>query len=81
MWGLVVSGCKREVLGLIGQNVRRYRQAQKLTQEALAEAANLSEKHLSAVENGRLDNVSIGYLIDIAEALGIDYKKLLQEQS
>lgn len=80
MWGLVVSGYKREVLSLIGQNVRRYRQAQKMTQEALAEAANLSEKHLSAVENGRLENVSIGYLMDIAEALGIDYKNLLQEQ-
>jgi transcriptional regulator with XRE-family HTH domain len=81
MWGLVVSDYKREVLYLIGQNVRRNRQAEKMTQEALAEAANLSEKHLSAVENGRLENISIGYLIDIAEALSIDYKKLLEEKS
>jgi len=81
MWGLVVSDYKREVLCLIGQNVRSHRQAEKMTQEALAEAANLSEKHLSAVENGRLENISIGYLIDIAEALSIDYKKLLEEKS
>lgn len=78
MTGYIVAHQKEQVISLIGQNVKRHRQKQGLTQEALAEAANLSEKHLSAVENGRLDNISIGYLIDIANALSIDYKVLLK---
>ncbi|PIE36946.1 MAG: hypothetical protein CSA54_02565 [Gammaproteobacteria bacterium] len=74
----MVSGLKAEVITSIGKNIREHRKNHGLTQEKLAEEANCSEKHLSAVENGRLDNVSIGYLIDIATALDIDYMELLK---
>ncbi len=70
---------KQAIVGQIGANVRQYRLEQGLTQEKLAEAASISEKNLSALENGRLDNISIGYLIDIADALGIDFLHLIDE--
>jgi len=73
-----MADLKSKVIRQIGLNIKKLRKDKDLTQESLAEAADLSEKHLSAVENGRLENVSIGYLIDIATALGTDYKVLLE---
>lgn len=67
---------KDKVLKSIGKNIRAEREIKNLTQEALAEKADISEKHLSAVENGRLDNISVGYLVDIGNALGIDFREL-----
>lgn len=66
-----------QIIVEIGNKVKAHRAKHSLTQEKLAELADLHEKHLSAVENGRLDNVSIGYLVDIANALEINYKDLL----
>jgi transcriptional regulator with XRE-family HTH domain len=38
---------------LIGDNVRRIRLAQGLTQEQLPDRSGLSQQHLSGLENGR----------------------------
>jgi transcriptional regulator with XRE-family HTH domain len=66
-----------ELVAVIGSNIRTARKEQGITQEKLAEDADISAKHLSAVENGRETNLSFRYVKGIAMALGIDYKNLL----
>jgi len=67
-----------KAIAAIGRNIKNKREEKRLTQEQLAEKADISEKNLSALENGRLKNISICYLIDIAEALKLtNYKELL----
>lgn len=39
---------------LIGKRIREYREAKKLTQAALAELADISERTLSDIENGKV---------------------------
>ncbi len=68
-----------DVVAQIGSRVRSERKRQGLSQEALAEDADINAKHLSAVENGKESNLSLGYVIAVATALDIDYLKLLQD--
>ena len=37
---------------VIGRVIKKYRKAMKVTQEELSEIVNISEKHLSKIENG-----------------------------
>jgi transcriptional regulator with XRE-family HTH domain len=59
--------CKR-----IGLQIRAARKSKGMTQEQLAEWADVSAKHLSAIENGKEKNISIGYLISIGAVLNIE---------
>jgi len=52
----------------IGANIKMLRCSQGLTQEQLAEMAEVNEKHLSDIELGK-QNISIEYLCKISEAL------------
>lgn len=54
---------------LIGKIIRFRRESLKLSQERVAEKANISYQYLSAVENGH-ENFSIGVLESISLALG-----------
>jgi transcriptional regulator with XRE-family HTH domain len=74
-----VNVYKQQVIEKIGINIRAVRKARDITQEKLAEQANVAEKHLSAIENGRTKNISIAYLINIAVVLDIDYRELLHD--
>jgi len=53
----------------VGQNVRAFRLRLKLTQEQLAEKADLHWTYISGVERGRY-NVSLDTLETLAKALG-----------
>jgi len=53
----------------IGLAIRARREALKLSQERLAERANITYQYLSALENGR-ENFTIGVLESLASALG-----------
>jgi transcriptional regulator with XRE-family HTH domain len=53
----------------VGQNVRSFRLRLKLTQEQLAEKADLHWTYVSGVERGRY-NVSLDTLETLAKALG-----------
>lgn len=57
-----------------GDRIREIREAQRLTQEHLAEKAYISKGFLSEIENGKR-NVSSEYLLRIANALcaSVDY--------
>jgi y4mF family transcriptional regulator len=66
-----------DLLARVGQNVRAARTAKGLTQEALAEAADVSQQYVSDLERGRC-NATLTQLQKIADALGIQPGDLLK---
>jgi transcriptional regulator with XRE-family HTH domain len=63
---------------LFAANVRRIRLAKSLTQEKLAELAELHPNYISSVERGQR-NISICNIERIARALGVSMPELLQD--
>jgi len=61
---------------LFAANMKRIRQEKKLTQEKVAEAADLHPNYISSVERGER-NISICNIERIALALGVEMKELL----
>lgn len=61
---------------IFGGNLRRLRRLKDLSQEDLALAADLSRVHVSEVERG-LRNVSIDNMAQLADALGVELKDLV----
>ena len=64
---------------LFAENVRVLRLKLQLTQEQVAEAADLHPNYVSSVERGER-NISIGNIERIARALGVPMYRLLQKQ-
>ena len=62
---------------LVGRNVRRIRIEKGLTQEDLADRAEVSQHYVSVLENGRR-NPTIETIGVLAKALGVDHLALLQ---
>lgn len=62
----------------LGENIKKYRKAAKLTQLELAEKANLSRSYLADVENDRY-NPSLDTLKSIANALNVSIHSLMDE--
>lgn len=62
----------------IGESIRKLRKARGLTQNELAEKANLSRSYIADIERDRY-NPSIDTLVTIANALNSDLTQLLQE--
>jgi transcriptional regulator with XRE-family HTH domain len=61
---------------LVGTNVRRAREAAKLTQEQLAERCGHSQQYISDLERGRR-NPTIVSLFEFAQALNTTPARLL----
>ena len=86
---LIVSGIVRmrtilhnskgrpDVLVHVAANVRRLRLAAELSQQALADQAEISRRMLVNIEKGDV-NVSLGTLDKLAEALGVLFYALVQ---
>ncbi|MFL5271300.1 MAG: helix-turn-helix domain-containing protein [Anaeromyxobacteraceae bacterium] len=66
---------RREVLRRLGENVRARRRDRGLTQEALAQALDLSVAYVSLIERGRR-NPPYTTVIAVAKALGVTVSKL-----
>ena len=64
-------------LRAVGQNVRRERKSAKLTQEALAEKADLAPRVIQKIEAGQI-TVLISTLRRLKEAIGCSYEALLR---
>ncbi len=60
---------QRRALSKFGSNLRRERQEKKLTQEKLAEKADLDPTYISGIERG-VRNPSLLSIVRIAKALG-----------
>lgn len=63
---------------IVGRNVKRLRQAKKLTQEALAHAAEIDTRYVGGIERGQ-ENPSVAVLGRLAEALDVHPSLLLAE--
>ena len=70
-------GNRNQGLNVLGKNVRRQREENKLTQEALAERANLDPTYISGIERG-VRNPSILSVVRIAKALRVTASKLME---
>ena len=66
-----------DLCSVIGSNVRTLRKAKRLSQEELAFRAEIDRSYLSEIENGQ-KNLSVLMLDQIAAALGVDMKELLE---
>lgn len=65
-----------DYIHLFGANIRAYRIRLGLTQEQLAEIANLHRTYIGAIERGDR-NVSLKNIVHIAEALMVEPYMLL----
>jgi transcriptional regulator with XRE-family HTH domain len=63
---------------IVGETIRTYRKRAGLTQEKLAERADLHHNFIGEVERGNME-ISLGSLLKIAKALGIRGRDLLRE--
>lgn len=65
------SARARRVLNSIGANVRRLRLLRGVTQQRLAEKADLDERFLQRIEHGET-NIGIESLVALADALDVE---------
>jgi transcriptional regulator with XRE-family HTH domain len=63
----------------LGQRIRSLRVSRELSQDALAEKAGMSVKHLGKIERGSV-NASIQCLTGIAEALDLPLRDVLETE-
>lgn len=78
---LLIDEETKRVVSLIGANIREHRKKLGMTQERLAELADINEKYLSSIENGNEANLSIGYIVSVAIAMELPLLTLLVEKS
>ena len=62
----------------MGETIRTYRKRASLTQEKLAERADLHHNFIGEVERGNME-ISLGSLLKIAKALGVRGRDLLRD--
>ena len=62
----------------IGQRIRKYRKASKLSQEQLAEKAGISVTHMSHIETGNT-KLSLLVLVNIANILSVQTDAIIYE--
>ena len=66
---------RHPVLTAFGLSVRKQREAHGLTQESLAEKADLDQTYISGIERG-IRNPSVLSIAKIAKALGVSLSQL-----
>lgn len=67
-----------KILVQFGQKIRYYRKKKKLSQEKLAELANLHRTYIGQIETGKR-NIALKNIIKLAKALGVSTKDLMQD--
>lgn len=68
-----------DIVKVFGQNLKKYRTEQHLSQEELADKSNLHRTYISAVECFRR-SISLENIQRIADALNIETYKLFIEE-
>ena len=63
---------------IVGEKIRDLRKRAELTQEKLAEKADLHHNFIGEVERGNMD-ISLGSLVKIAQALSVHVRDLVDE--
>ncbi|MGN0030588.1 MAG: helix-turn-helix domain-containing protein [Candidatus Gastranaerophilaceae bacterium] len=67
---------KQQILKKFGKNVKIERIKKDLTQEKFAERMGVSPHYIACIENGR-QNMSLGKILELSKALGVNIEKLL----
>jgi len=67
------------ILEKIGSRIRTHRKQAELSQQALAERANVSYKYIGEIERGQV-NLSVEILLKITGALNVEAGELLGEK-
>ncbi|MDP3004309.1 MAG: helix-turn-helix transcriptional regulator [Candidatus Azambacteria bacterium] len=62
----------------IGKTIRKYRQEKKMSQEALARAANLSLPTIVKIESGETSNPTIDTVKKIAKVFDVSIDDLMK---
>lgn len=65
------------ILVLFGQNVQKYRKERKLSQEKLAELADVHRTYIGMIERAE-KNITLCNMEKIAKALKVEIKDLLE---
>ncbi|GED14036.1 helix-turn-helix domain-containing protein [Aneurinibacillus migulanus] len=65
---------------IVGENIKKFRKREKMTQNELAKKSKISRSYLADVENGRY-NPSIDTLKSIASALNVGISELMGEDN
>jgi transcriptional regulator with XRE-family HTH domain len=63
---------------LFGSAVRKFRHEKKISQEKLAELAEIHRTYIGDVERG-IRNISLANMVKIASALGVPLSRLIAE--
>jgi len=71
---------KSDVKALVGKRVKSLRKGSRLTQEQLAEKANLHAKYISSLECGR-ENPTLDVFIKISNALGMVERTIVRQSA
>jgi transcriptional regulator with XRE-family HTH domain len=68
---------KKDILSIVGSNIRKIRISQKMSQNQLAYETGITREFINKIETGKY-NISIKNLEKIAQILEIDIKNLLE---
>jgi transcriptional regulator with XRE-family HTH domain len=71
-------GKPNQVLAKFGRNLRKHREAKGLTQEELAEKANMDRTYISDTERGTR-NIAIKNVARLAKTLGLTSSALMEQ--
>ncbi len=58
----------------LGQEIKKARRAQKLSQSELVQRSKVSRARLDALENGRISDIGFKNLMRVMNALGLDFR-------
>lgn len=73
----MLNKAESKILKSIGDNIRKYRLKQNISQSQLGFEINTTLRQIQRIEKGET-NAGVLYFIKIAEALDIDINKLLR---
>ena len=71
---------KNELLKKLGKNVKIERIKKDMTQEQLSTLLGVSQNYIACIERGR-ENMSLGKILELANALNVKIEKILDELS
>lgn len=71
---------KTDIYNRIGQNIKKYRKINKITQRELAIKSSVSENLIAKLKSKTHQTISIDTLDIIADALGIDIALLFEKE-
>ena len=66
----------KDMLALVGGNIRNIRKGRKMSQERLAELSDMHPSHISDIENGKV-NASLTAYFQIANALNVPVSEVV----